>query len=240
MRRFWDTAAVTPTEGGFAVLLDGKPMRVPGGKPLTIAAPALAEGIAAEWQHAGGAKGGELTMDDVPLTRLAGTAQDRIAPDPAPVAAALAQYAETDLLCYRAEHPLALVVRQAHSWQPWLDWAARTYGARLEATTGIIHLRQDPAALEAIRRAMAEQSVLALAALGIAVPLLGSAVLGLALAEGALDAATAHALASLDELFQVEAWGEDAEAASRRQRVSEDIALAERFIRLSRKDGATA
>ena len=234
MRRFWDTAAVAPTEGGFAVLLDGKPMRIPGGKPLTIAAPALADGIAAEWQQAGGAKGGELSMDNVPLTRLAGTAQDRIAPDPAPVAAALAQYAESDLLCYRAEHPVALVVRQAHAWQPWLDWAARTHGARLHATTGIVHVPQDLAALEAIQRAMAGQSVLTLAALGVAVPLLGSAVLGLALADGVLDAKTAHELSSLDELFQVSAWGEDAEAALRRQRVAEDVALAERFMLLSR------
>ncbi len=234
MRRFWDNAAVASAEGGFSVLLDGKPMRIPGGAPLTIGAPALADGIAAEWQRAGGAKGGELTMDDVPLTRLAGTAQDRIAPDPLLVAMALAQYAETDLLCYRADHPVALVVRQAHAWQPWLDWAARTYGARLQATTGIIHLPQDPAALDAIQGAMAGHSVPTLAALGIAVPLLGSAVLGLALADGALDAPTAHELASLDELFQVEAWGEDAEATLRRQRVAEDIELAERFIRLSR------
>ena len=234
MLRFWDTAAVAPTEGGFAVLLDNKPMRIPGGKPLTVAAPALAEAVAAEWRQAGGAKGGAMTMDDVPLTRLAGTAQDRIAPDPAPVVAALAQYAESDLLCYRAEAPAALVVRQAHAWQPWLDWAARQYGARLDVTTGIMHRAQDPAALDAIRRAMAGQSVPTLAALGIAVPLLGSAVLGLALAEGALDAVTAHDLASLDELFQVESWGEDAEAEARRQRIAEDIALAERFIRLSR------
>lgn len=234
MLRFWDTAAATPTEGGFAVLLDGKPMRIPGGKPLTIAAPALAEAVAAEWQEAGGAKGGAMSMDDVPLTRLAGTAQDRIAPDPAPVAAALAQYAESDLLCYRAETPVALVVRQVHAWQPWLDWTAQRHGARLEPTTGIIHRAQDPAALDAIRQAMAGQSVPTLAALGIAVPLLGSAVLGLALAEGALDAATAHELASLDELFQMESWGEDAESTARRQRIAEDVALAERFIQLSR------
>ena len=91
-----------------------------------------------------------------------------------------------------------------------------------------------PAALDAIRRAMAGQPVPTLAALGVAVPLLGSAVLGLALAEGALDAVAAHELASLDELFQVQSWGEDAEASARRQRIAEDIALAERFIQLSR------
>ena len=62
----------------------------------------------------------------------------------------------------------------------------------------------------------------------------GHAVLGLALAEGALDAAEAHRVAGLDEAFQVEKWGEDAEAAARRQNVAADVALAERFIRLSR------
>lgn len=234
MRRFWDTATVTPTVGGFAVLLDEKPMRIPGGTPLTTTVRALADSIAAEWQDAGGGKGGTLSMEDVPLTRLAGTAQDRIAPDPAPVADALAQYAESDLLCYRAEHPEALVERQTAAWEPWLNWSAQALHAPLRTTAGIIHVRQDPAALEAIRRAMAVQDVLTLAALGIAVPLLGSAVLGLALAAGALNAADAHALASLDEQFQAEKWGEDAEAAARRQRVAEDIMLAERFMRLAR------
>ena len=238
VRRFWDTAALAPTEGGHAVLLDGKPMRIPGrapgGVPLTIGALALAEQVAAEWQDAGGGKGGEFSLDDLPLTRLAGTAQDRIAADPAPVAAALARYAESDLLCYRADRPAALAARQSQAWQPWLDWAAETLGARLHTTTGIMHRPQDPVALAAISRAMAAQSVPTLAALGVAVPLLGSAVLGLALAHGALDAGRAHELASLDELFQAEAWGEDAEAAARRQLVAADIALAGRFIRLGR------
>lgn len=238
MKRFWDTATVAQAEAGYAVLLDGKPLRIPGrnpgGQPLTITAPALAAAIAAEWQAAGGAKNGTLSMEDVPLTRLAGTAQDRIVPAPGPVAAALSEYAESDLICYRAEHPADLVRRQAAAWDPWLGWAAESLGARLRPVTGIVHGAQDPAALEAVRRAMAAQPVLSLAALSIAVPLLGSAVLGLALADGALDAAAAHEAAALDELFQVEKWGEDTEATTRRAGVLEDITLAERFIRLSR------
>ena len=234
MRRFWDHATVAQQGAGVAVLLDGKPMRIPGGAPLALHGAALAEAIAAEWQQAGGAKGGNLSMDDVPLTRLAGTAQDRIAPNPAPVAAALAQYAETDLLCYRAAHPKALIVRQARAWQPWLDWLARTHGARLHVAEGIMHINQDPAALAAVQRAMAAQSPATLAALGVAIPAMGSAALGLALADGALDAAEAHQVAGLDELFQVESWGEDAEATRRRAHVAADLAVAGRFIRLSR------
>jgi chaperone required for assembly of F1-ATPase len=233
IRRFWDQATVDAGDAGFAVLLDAKPMRIPGGAPLVVQGQALARAIAAEWQAAGGAKGGALTMDDVPLTRLAGTAQDRIAPDPAPVAEALACYAETDLLCYRAGHPEPLVIRQARLWQPWLDWLDRRHGARLEPREGVMFLPQDPAALQRVQQVMAAQSPAALAALGIAIPILGSAVLGLALADGALDAAEAHALASLDEVFEVEAWGEDAEGRARREAGAADVAMAERFLRLS-------
>ena len=238
MRRFWTTATLDSTNTGHAVLLDGKPLRIPGrdkgGAPLSIPTLALAEAITAEWQTAGGVKDGEMSMEDVPLTRLAGTAQDRILPDPAAVAAALAEYGESDLLCYRAEHPEELVQRQARLWQPWLDWAARTHGARLQVAAGVMHVRQDTAALRAIQAAYARQPVPVLAALGIAVPAMGSAVLGLALADGALDAVTAHDVAGLDETFQVEKWGEDSESTVRRQRMADDIALAEQFIRLSR------
>lgn len=233
MKRFWDVAAVVRQGEDFAIQLDGRPMRIPGGAPLILRSHALAAAIAAEWQAAGGAKDGTLSMEEVPLTRLAGTAQDRIAPDPAPVARELARYAETDLLCYRAVHPEPLVVREARAWQPWLDWLEKTHGARLEPTEGISHRRQDPAALARVAEAMAAQTPSTLAGLGIVVPALGSVVLGLALAAGALDATRAHELASLDELFEVEAWGEDAEGRARRDAVAADIAGADRFIRLA-------
>lgn len=232
MKRFWDEASVAEGDGGFSILLDAKPMRIPGGVPLLLTGRAIADAIAAEWQEAGGAKGGSLTMEAVPLTRLAGTAQDRIRPDPAPVAEALAKYAETDLLCYRAPHPEPLVIRQAKIWQPWLDWLERTYGARLEPAEGIMFHPQDPAALACVQDVIAGYSPDVLAALGIAIPSLGSAVLGVALADGALDAATAHAAATVDEVFEVEQWGDDPEAKSRRDQAAADVALAERYIRL--------
>ena len=234
MKRFWDTAAVARMDGGYAILLDGKPMRLPAGPELRVHAEPLARAIAAEWQAAGGQKGGEMSFADAPLTRLAGTLQQRIAPDPAPVIAALARYAENDMLCYRAERPESLVHRQARAWQPWLDWAALTYDAPLKVTTSISHVRQDPVAVAALRRAVGRLDVAALAALGIAVPALGSLVLGLALAEGKLDAGEAYRLGALEELYEVDQWGEDPEAAARRKGIADDIALAERFIALTR------
>ena len=233
MRRFWDAATVGRGEGGLVVLLDGKPMRIPGGSALLLHNEAQADAIAAEWQVAG-ANGGEMSMDDVPLTRLAGTAQDRVGPNRLAVAAGLAAYGESDLLCYRAEAPQALVVRQAREWQPWLDWVERTHGLHLTATEGLRHVAQDTASLTRIGRLYADMPAYALAALGIAVPAMGSAVLGLALEAGALPADEAYRVSSLDELFQREQWGEDTEATIRLAQVLADLQLAERFLQLSR------
>ena len=128
--------------------------------------------------------------------------------------------------------------RQARGWQPWLDWAALTYDAPLRVGSGVAPVRQHRDSIAALRRAVAALDMEALAGLGVAVPALGSLVLGLALANGRLDAAEAHALGALDELFQAEQWGEDAEAAARRRAVAADIALAGRFIALTREQGA--
>ncbi len=234
MKRFWDHAAIAPDGGGFCVLLDGRPVRLPGGTPLHLPARALAEAVAAEWEIAGGGKGGEMRWGEVPLTRLAGTAQERIIPDPEPVVLDIARYGETDLLCYRAEAPEALVQRQQGHWQPWLDWAAAEYGARLRVTTGVMPVAQDPAALAALAQAVAAQPTPALAALGVAVPALGSLVLGLAMAAFRLDAATAFALATLDENFQAELWGREDAAEERRRHIREEIAVAGHFLALVR------
>jgi chaperone required for assembly of F1-ATPase len=233
VKRFWETARAEPGEGGFAILLDGRPVRLPGGGMLRVDSPALAAAIAAEWDAAGGAKGAEMTNEEVPLTRLVGTAQDRISPDPAATVAAIAKYAETDLLCYRADDR-RLAARQAEAWDPILDWAALALDAPLRVTQGIMPVAQSPQALSALARAVAAHPPVELAALGVAVPALGSLVLGLALAAGRIGAEEAHALGTLDERFQEEFWGADAEALARRDQVARDVGLAARLIGLSR------
>lgn len=235
MKRFWNHAAIAELPEGLAVRLDGRPVRLPGGAPLVVQTAPLAQALAEEWQAAGGARGGAFALHDVPLTRLVGTAIERIAPDPAPMQDGLLRYAETDLLCYRAEDA-RLAARQMAEWQPWLDWAALTLDAALRVTTGIVAVAQPPDALAALRRAFAAQPPLALAALGVAVPALGSAVLGLALAAGALDAAQAHEVASLDERFQRESWGEDREASAMLAGRAADVALAARALSLARAE----
>ncbi|MBL6081623.1 chaperone, ATP12 [Belnapia sp. T18] len=234
MKRFWTSATTTPQPGGFGVSLDGKPVRLPGGAPLVVDRAPLAEAIAEEWSAAGGgAPGGEMSMNDMPLTRLVGTAQERIVPDPAAMIDGLARYAESDLLCYRAEDP-QLAALQAAEWQPLLDWAALRQDAPLRVTAGIMPVRQEASAVAALRAAVAARNPVELAALGVLVPALGSLVLGLAVVEGRLEAAEAHRLAILDETFQEEFWGLDQEAADRRARIAGEIAVVGRLLALAR------
>jgi len=234
MKRFWDTAATAPRkEGGFTVLLDGRPMRLPGGGPLHLPTQTLAEAVAEEWQQAGGGKGGEMSMEMVPLTRVVGTAIDRVAPNPQPSIDAIAQYGETDLLCYRGEDARLAAIQEAE-WQPLLDWSAQALDAPLVVTTGILHVKQPPKSLASLKSAVAALPPLELTATGLAVPLLGSLVLGLALAHDRVDAAEASRLALLDESWQQDFWGEDEEALARKRAIAKDVALAARLLALSR------
>jgi chaperone required for assembly of F1-ATPase len=233
VKRFWDKADTAEAEGRFAVLLDGRPVRLPSGSPLQVRSRALAEALAEEWDAAGGGKGNEFSHEEVPLTRLVGTAEERIAPDPAPTVAALTRYAETDLLCYRAEDR-KLAERQAAEWDPLLDWAALALDAPLRVTAGVMPVPQEAQALSALSHAVAAHPPVEIAALGVAVPALGSLVLGLGLAAGRIGPEEAHALATLDERFQEEFWGTDAEALARRERIAAEVALAARLIRLAR------
>lgn len=239
MRRFWTKAEAGPDEaGGFSVLLDGRPVRLPSGRMLTVASRPLAEALASEWDTAGGGKGRDFTLDALPLSRLVGTAIDRIAPDHAEAVATVAKYGETDLLCYRAEMPPALVARQHAAWQPLLDWAALALDAPLRVTAGIVAVPQERQALAALARAVAAHAPVALSALGQIVQSTGSLVLGLAVSHGRIGAAEAHALATLDEAFQAEEWGEDAEAAARLDRIRADIEAAARLLALARAEAA--
>jgi chaperone required for assembly of F1-ATPase len=235
MKRFWDKATATGPlpDGGFTVLLDGKPVRLPGGESLRVDHRALAEAIAAEWDMT--AAGAEVAPSLFPLTQLAATAGLRIAPAPSVTAVAIAAYARSDLLCYRAEEPPALVQRQHEAWQPWLNWAEERYGATLLVTQGITLIDQNPQALAALSGAVAAHDAHGLAALGVLVPVMGSLILGLAVIEGRLDAGDAFRLSALDEVFQEEHWGQDRDAVAQRSRAEQEVRMAARYFMLTRR-----
>jgi chaperone required for assembly of F1-ATPase len=230
MKRIWTTATARPAGRSFFIMLDDRLLKKPGGAPLTVPVQALAEAIAEEWRQAGLDRQ-EISPEDLPLTRLATTAQDRVQHARADIIGQLAAYGLHDLLCYRAETP-ALAAQEHELWQPWLDWAAAHYGIRLATGTGITPIPQPPDTTQNFSRALENLEIFQLAALGVAVPAMGSLVLGLALAAGALDADTAFRLATLDEAFQAQQWGIDEDAEQRRQTIRAELALCRRFMDL--------
>jgi chaperone required for assembly of F1-ATPase len=227
-RRIYKTVSVEPHGTGYAVALDNKLVITPQRRVLAVPIRALAEAIAAEWR----AQGAVLDPLSMPLTRLAGSAHDLVAPNRAEIVARTADFGATDLLCYRATTPADLAARQAQSWQPWVDWAAERHGARLTVTEGVIAVEQSEAARAALARAVEGYDDLRLAGLAAATAALGSLVLALALAEGRLDAEAAWALSLLDEIHQVEHWGEVGEAAKARAALKADIEAAGRLLAL--------
>jgi chaperone required for assembly of F1-ATPase len=225
VKRFYRKAEPVRRAAGHGITLDGKPIKTPGKRDLVVPNEALATAIAEEWN----AQEGELRAATMPLTRLATTAIDRVATQRDAVVRETANYATTDLVCYRAAHPPALAARQKAVWQPLIDWAVLRYDAPLSVTMGVIPTRQSATSLRAFAAAVAEQDDFALTALHVATAACGSLVIGLALIEGHLDAEGAFAVSQLDESFQIEAWGEDAEQVERRRAVAADIEAAAQF-----------
>lgn len=225
MKRFWTDVSVDAERG---IRLDGKPVRTPGRLPLVLPTDALAAAVADEWR----AVEGEIDPRAMPLTGLANAAIERVAADPALFAANLAAYAESDLLCYRAAEPADLVARQAALWDPPLAWARERYDVHFELATGVMHLPQPDATIEQLAVAVATRDAFTLAALSPIVTITGSLVLGLALAERAMDAEAVWIAANLDEDWQAEQWGEDYLAVQARETRRREFDAAVRFLHL--------
>ena len=230
MKRFYQKAEPAKRAGGYAVTLDGKPIKTPGKRDLLVSSGALAAALAEEWNT----QETEVRTAKMPLTRLATTAVDRVATERDAIIRQTANYAATDLVCYRATHPPALAARQQAVWQPLIDWAVLRYDAPLVVTSGVIPKSQSAESLRAFAAAVAEHDDFALTGLHVATAACGSLIIALSLLEGRLDAQEAFAASQLDESFQIEGWGEDAEQAERRRALAADIQAAARFISLLR------
>ncbi len=225
MRRIYKVAAAVALEEGYGVTLDGKPLRTPAKRPLVAPVSALAEAIAEEWQ----AQGDTVDPYTMPMMRLTSIAIDLVAPRRAEILAELVNYAGTDLVCYRADHPPELIQRQRDTWQVLVDWATLRFDAPLTVTSGILPVSQPPATLSAFAAALEAYDAMRLTALHAVTTACGSLVIALALLENRLDAETAFAASQLDESYQIEKWGEDSEQAARRAGLREDIEAAARF-----------
>ena len=227
LKRFWKEAHVEQRDDGWTVLLDGRAPKTPAHAAYALPTEGSARMVAEEWA----AQGEFLMPATMPATRLAATAIDRVGGARDAVADEIAAYAGSDLLCYLAEHPTSLVVEQARCWKPWRDWAALELDVALEAAEGIVHRPQSPDAIARVKAHALAMDDFALTGLATAVPLLGSAVLGLALQRGVLSGVEALDLSRLDEAFQERQWGIDAEAAERTETRRAEADLLDRWFR---------
>lgn len=227
MKRFYKSAGVSEIDGEFHVQLDGRAIRTPAKNLFALPTARLAELIAAEWND----QGDEVDRARMPLNRMAGTAIDGLAGKRAATVGAVANYAETDMVCYWAEHPQSLVEQQQAVWRPLVDWVAERHGAELQVASGVLPIRQDEATLAALRNAVAAFDNYRLVALSVATGMAGSLVIGLALVEGRLDAEAAFEAAQLDETYQIAEWGEDEIAEQRRAQLRTEFGHVERFVR---------
>jgi chaperone required for assembly of F1-ATPase len=226
IRRFFKSAETKAVNEGFAVTLDGRQPKTPGGAALVLPTAATAELVAAEWA----AQGEWIEFSAMPATRHAFTAIDRVRAARQETAEELARFAGSDLLCYFAAEPKALVERQQAQWGPVLDWAEDQHGLLFVRAEGVVFQAQPPETLKKAEALALALDDFALAGLAWGAALFGSAVLALALQKGRLTGEDAFELSRLDEAFQNEQWGEDAEAAERAARMREEAVLLERWF----------
>jgi chaperone required for assembly of F1-ATPase len=230
-KRFYKDAVAEAREGGFALLLDGRGARTPGRNPLVVPSRALADAMAAEWN----AQGEVIDPATMPLTKLANTTIDGVAPAMESIRNDIARYASSDLVCYRAGDPDRLVAAQTAAWDPVLAWARDHLGAQFVMSVGVIFVQQPELALSRIRARLGDEtSPYALSALHVFTTLTGSLLIALMVAEEAIEPEAAWRAAHVDEFHQESLWGEDYEAAQRRANRHAEFMNAVSFLKLSR------
>jgi chaperone required for assembly of F1-ATPase len=226
-RRFYTAVSVEREAEGFTVRLDGRAVRTPSGRTVVLPTERAARLVADEFA----AQGERIEPLTMPVARLVNTAIDGVAADQQAVLEDILRFSSSDLVCYRAEGPDALVARQAGAWDPILDWARSALGARFFLAEGVMHVEQPREAIGAVGLHLARRDdAFRLAALHVITAITGSALLALAFEAGAIDVEAAWEAAHVDEDWNIEHWGLDAEAAARRAARKRDMAGAAALI----------
>lgn len=227
-KRFYTDVSVAPEGEAFNVLLDGRTVKTPGKVSLALRTRELADGVSAEWAS----QGEKINPLSMPLTQIACTAIDRVGPHRSETEELVAKFAESDLVCYRAEAPIDLVGRQHNAWQPPLDWLETEYGIALITTAALIAVPQPDESLAKFKELVTSFDDHELAAFAVLAQAMGSVVLGLSVTRGFLTGETAAAAAQIDETFQFELWGSDLEAEQRLSDLRDEVLDAERYLTL--------
>lgn len=228
MKRFWKEVAVGRESDGWGIKLDDRPVRTPARAPLVVPTQALADAVAEEWRGVDD----EIDPRAMPLTGLGNAAIDRVGPERQAFAGGLATYAQADLACYRSDWPPELVERQRAAWDPLLAWARRRYDLDFVTTSGLMHVPQPQATIEQLAHAVVALGAFQLAGLSPLVTIGRSLIAGLAVLEKAIPGDEGWEAVSVDERWQLEQWGADAEAQTALENRRCDFLAAARFLEL--------
>ncbi|MEL6102863.1 MAG: ATP12 family protein [Pseudomonadota bacterium] len=231
LKRFWTATEIGASDTGFLVTLDGRRVKTPAKADLVLPTRAMAEAVAAEWD----AQDGQVNPLTMPFTRSANAAIDKVRHQHEEVATLISDYADSDLLCYRASRPASLVALQVERWDPMLDWAEGALAARLQIRTGLMHEAQDPEVLARLRDRTRAMSEFELAAFHDLVGMSGSIIIGFAVALDEIEAERGWALSRLDEIWQAEQWGRDEEAEEVASQKGKSFVHAKAFFDVSRQ-----
>ena len=230
-KRSWETVAIECQDAQHVILLDGRLVKTPAKATLAVPTHAMAEAIAAEWN----AQKEQIDPRTMPNTRSANAAIDKVTPQKAEVAALIAAYGEDDFLCYRAPAPQELIERQKEAWDPLLSWAAEVLDAPLLTVEGVMHVEQPANSVINLTALVTGQTPFELAALHDLVSMSGSLVIGLAAQAGAFGNDDLWIRSRLDELWQIEHWGQDDEADATAEIKRDAFLHADRFYKLCLK-----
>jgi len=227
--RFYKTVEIAPDDPcGWRLTLDGKPAKSPRGRAIEIAHPRLADAIGQEWRG----QAETVRPATMPMTRLMMSTLDHVVPRIRAVREEALRFGTTDLLCYRANEPERLVARQKEIWQPYLDWASEALNAPLRVSQGLAVVAQDEASLSALNAALTDLDAYRLLVGHGLTTRFGSLVLALSVVRGASEAGPAFEASRLDETFQAEIWGADAEAEARAEAIRQEVDDLARFLSL--------
>lgn len=231
IKRFYTEVSVDGLDSGsYAVLLDGRAVKTPGKADLRLETQGLADAVADEWR----AQEEKIDPNTMPLTQIACTAIDRVSENRSEIQGLIAKYAETDMVCYRANAPADLVEMQSVHWQPLLDWIADDLGAPLQSTMEILPQPQDAASLAKVLKLVQGFDDHELSAVSVVTQASGSVVIALALAQGKINGEQAAKASQIDEIHQSQLWGLDHEAEVRLESLNTDILAAETYLSLHR------
>ncbi|MBB3763091.1 ATP12 family chaperone protein [Sphingomicrobium lutaoense] len=228
MKRFWKEASREPQDDGHVILLDGRKVMTPAKRELVVPTGTLADAIVEEWQSAGE----KVDPAAMPMTGLANAAIDRVMPDRQAFAAGLSRFAESEMCCYRADQPDALVERQAASWDRLIDWAQARYDIHFTVTSGVMHVAQPETTLDRLASAVGSEDAFHLAGLSPLVTAGQSLLVALAVRHGELSPEEGWKASQIEEDWQIEHWGEDEEARKASEARRRDFLNGARFLSL--------